>query len=177
MRDQIEHLAQTLSARVAALTNRERALAAIAALVAATWCAVSAAGLVDASRTRLLEAQSLFRAPQTHQGLAGDARNARAWAIVANDNIAELRALALVEEAAQTAGLRDLTVSVAPSSTAGRILIVLDAAFERESFGALLAALGAAEESLTPVELEVDQVRGRLRTSVAAVHLSTREAP
>ena len=170
MRTWIDNAMQSVSARAASLTVRERALASILALLAAGWCALSAEGLADEARTRLLQAQLPLQT-QAHQGLAGDARNARAWAIIDNENIAQLRALALVEEAAQTARIRDSDVSVAPSSSAGRIMIALEAAYERESFGALLAALGAAEESLTPVELEVDQVRGRLRMTIAAVHL------
>lgn len=153
---------------------------AVLGCLVALWASVASAGLADSARTRLREAE-LAEAQQPAGVLAGDVRNARVWAISdVGDNIAQIRALAAVERAAQDAGLLDATVNVestAEKETGARIVIVLDGVYDQTTFGELLAQLGKAEESLTPSEIEVDRDRRRLRLRIIALHISPKSAP
>lgn len=174
----IEAWFATFSALVHRLTSRERALMATLAMAAVTGAIASAAGAVDEAKARLngLRATAAQREPAV---LAVDARNARAWAITdTSESLAQVRALALVENAAQRAGMANAvaSVDVRDASRGARIVVVLDGAYDDRSFGDLLAALGETTESLTPLEMEVDRGRMRLRMRIVALHVP-RSAP
>lgn len=161
---------------LARLTARERALGACLVCVALVWGAMQAWTAADAARAALADVRGMQRADAAPASDRGDARNARAWSIAApSANIARVRALTLVEQAAGQAGVADAraTIDDARPGNEGveRIEIGLTGAYGDRSFAALLSALGAGEQSLTPTEIDVDRTRGRFRMVVVGLYL------